>query len=68
MSSISLEEYRKKHKRCRYCKYIGHIGGGDRHITNWCHAKAKHKYEWILLVFMNNIQGCFCSVYEQKEP
>ena len=64
----TLSSYRNKHPRCRYCKYIGHIGGGDRRITNWCKATQKHKYEWTLLFFMNNIQGCFCSVYEQKEP
>lgn len=67
MSNISLKEYRKKHKRCRYCKYNGFIGGGGQRVFNWCYAKNKHKYEWMLLSFIDNIQGCFCSVYKPRE-
>ena len=67
MSNIDFKTYRRKHKRCRYCKYNGYIGGDGRRVDNWCKVKDKHKYEWVLLPFMNNIRGCFCSVYEQKE-
>ncbi len=63
----NLMIYRRKHKRCRYCKYNGYIGYGDLRVYNWCNAKDKHKYEWMILLFMNNIQGCFCDVYKPKE-
>ena len=39
----NLIAYRRKHKRCRYCKYNGYIGGGGHRIFNWCHAKQKKK-------------------------
>lgn len=67
MSNISLKEYRKKHKRCRYCKYNGYIGGGDCRVFNWCHAKNRKKAEWVIFRFMDFIQGCACSVYEPED-
>ncbi len=63
----NLIAYRRKHKRCRYCKYMGWTGYGDYRISHWCRVKDKYKYEWVLLPFINNIRGCFCSVYEPKE-
>ena len=52
----NLKEYRNKHKRCRYCKYNGYIGGGDCRVFNWCHAKNKKKKEWLCFIF-HNLQG-----------
>lgn len=64
----NLMIYRHKHKRCRYCKYNGYIGGGDHRIFNWCHAKKKKKTDWLwLLGPFHNIQGWLCSIYEPKE-
>lgn len=62
----NLTTYRRKHKRCRYCKYNGYIGRGDCRIFNWCHAKEK-KADWLFITPLHNIQGWLCSVYELKE-
>ena len=52
----NLIVYRRKHKRCRYCKYNSYIGSGDRRVFNWCHAKEKKKMDWLFRPF-HNIQG-----------
>ena len=62
----NLMAYRCKDKRCRYCKYNGYIGGGDRRVFNWCHAKEKKKMDWLFRPF-HNIQGWLCGVYQPKE-
>ena len=55
---MTVEEYRKKHKRCRTCKHL-------KLSFNWyCEAKEK--------IFDGNpksssIKGMFCRVYEPKE-
>jgi len=55
---MTVEEYRKKHKRCRTCKYLKHC------FCWYCNAKEK--------IFNGNpkqssIKGMFCRVYEPKE-
>jgi len=67
MGNTNLEEYRRKHKRCRYCKHMGWIGYGDNRVFHWCKAKDRHKMEWLLFPFIENIQGFLCSIYEPRE-
>ena len=40
----NLIAYRRKHKRCRYCKYMGWTGYGDYRISHWCRVKDKYNY------------------------
>ncbi len=63
----NLIAYRSKHKRCRYCKYNGYIGGGGYRVFNWCHAKQKKKADWLVIIPLHYIQGWLCSVYKPKE-
>lgn len=63
----NLLTYRRRHKRCRYCKYNGYIGGGDNRVYNWCHAKNRKKAEWVIFRFMDFIQGWACSIYEPED-
>lgn len=55
---MTVNEYRKKHKRCRTCKHLKHL------FCWYCSAKEK--------TFSGNpksssVKGMFCRVYEPKE-
>ena len=55
---MTVNEYRKKHKRCRTCKYLDHC------FCWYCKAKEK--------IFSGNprassTKGMFCRVYKPKE-
>jgi hypothetical protein len=56
---MTVEEYRKKHKRCKTCKHLYSGFALDR-------CKAKN------FTFLNSVdytifKGCFCKLYEPKE-
>lgn len=56
---ITVDEYRKKHKRCRTCKYA------DHHNRGWsCTAKGTEHYGY---PGDTVIKGCFCKLYIPKE-
>ena len=57
--SSKVNEYRKKHKRCRTCKHFENGYGVDQ-----CNAKCI-----IFTIPVNFIfpSGCFCKIYEPKE-
>ena len=58
---MTVNEYRKKHKRCRTCKHLSvpMIGTYDR-----CEAKG-FRFEYSVSTY--SLRGCFCKLYEPKE-
>lgn len=53
---MTINEYRKNHKRCRTCEYAYYNN------TSWyCRAKMK-RYHGVLSY--SNMQGCFCKLYK----
>lgn len=54
---ITIEEYRKKHKRCKTCIFA------EKNNIGWtCRAKGQ-RYEY----WPEGIKGCFCKLYQPKE-
>ena len=60
MAQMTVEEYRKKHKRCRTCIYAYEpIGLRAR-------CKAKNTIIGDALIYQK-FRGMFCKVYQPKE-
>ena len=59
---MTVNEYRKKHKRCRTCKYANI--GSRNFLHDYCEAKNIQFEEPISSTFL---RGCFCKLYEPKE-
>lgn len=56
---ITVDEYRKKHKRCKTCVYACQSNSG------WsCRAKGTYYYDG--LVGWTVLKGCFCKLYSAK--
>lgn len=56
---MTVNEYRKKHKRCRTCKYLQEGFGIDS-----CKAKG---YRFSGHMKDSMLRGCFCKLYEPRE-
>ena len=62
--------YRKKHPRCRYCKFKKIIVPdyfGRQYSYHKCILKDKVLIEYLICDFLSNIQGCFCRWFKTKE-
>lgn len=57
---MTVNEYRKKHRRCRTCKHA------YSYFSGWV-CKAKNKRGYYSLVESEGLKGMFCRVYEAKE-
>lgn len=61
-------KYRKKHPRCRYCKFFKYINtpiGIESYPK--CVLKDKVLFDFNLLLFLYDLQGCFCKWFKPKE-
>lgn len=58
---MTVNEYRKKHKRCSTCKHLSTGTYLDR-----CLAKRIEFSDSTSRGFLR-LRGCFCEVYEPKE-
>lgn len=59
--TMTINEYRRKHKRCRTCKHVGCQPFGS---FDHCMAKG---FQFTEPVSMTVLRGCFCKLYEPKE-
>ena len=61
-----IQQYRKKHTRCRYCVFhkFQDIPMGYGYWK--CILKDKYLHEY-LINFLYNLQGCFCPWFMAKE-
>ena len=63
-----IVEYRKKHPRCRYCKYRKHIPiPGYLTLSSYylkCSLKDKYLNDDSLFW---DLKGCFCKWFEPEE-
>ena len=57
-------DYRKKHRRCKYCKYSVLVMPKDMYTLDYYVCKAKDKIieDW----FVEYLPRIFCSCYELK--
>lgn len=53
---MTVNEYRKKHKRCGTCKHFN-----EGWVPNRCMAKG------LRFIAYMRYRGCFCKLYEPKE-
>lgn len=56
---ITVDEYRKRHKRCKTCAYV------SQNNIGW-HCLAKGDY-YIGSASNRSLKGCFCKLYKAKE-
>lgn len=63
MSETNIDRYRRKHKRCRTCKYSLQEYGTP---TRW-ECKAKCKKISYYDIKRSICRGMFCKLYEPKE-
>ena len=56
---MTVDEYRKKHKRCKTCIYAEKKGAGWR-----CEAKGS-RHDWSPGDYA--LKGCFCRLYKPRE-
>ena len=55
---MTVDEYRKKHKRCKTCQHA------HKQVSGWiCEAKGSW-YEWSPGAY--TLKGCFCQLYKPK--
>lgn len=59
---MTVNEYRKKHKRCRTCKHARIGGFATQH--DYCVAKG---FRFDDPASTTVLRGCFCKLYEPKE-
>ena len=61
---IIIDEYRKRHKRCKTCIYAFQQTDDRRPECWWCDAKSiRH----IGSVGESGLRGCFCRLYKARE-
>ena len=53
---MTIEEYRKKHKRCKTCEWAG-----QSNVTWRCIAKGT---VYVGRVGETGLKGCFCKLYQ----
>ena len=61
---VEVDEYRRKHKRCKYCIYLKHVYHeiGFQAIDSYkCRAKDKSIY------FPNRFPRNYCSCFHLKD-
>lgn len=57
--------YRRKHKKCRYCKYLKYDSSGERiGVSGFCVCKVKDKIIKDMFPDMVNFPRLFCRYYE----
>lgn len=60
MEHSTINQYRKKHRRCRTCKHSQRLVGSSEPLWR---CNAKNKGHWGI-VTQTQIKGCFCKLYE----
>lgn len=63
---MNANEYRQKHKRCRYCKYC-YYETLPHHLTATTFWKCKVKDKVLDVEFLWNFRGIFCPVFVPEE-
>lgn len=63
MSETNVNKYRRKHKRCRTCKYSHNY----RNYRNYCACTVKNSILDYCDVELLTTKGMFCKLYEPKE-
>lgn len=58
---MTVNEYRKKHKRCRTCKHVSRKMFEEHDL---CEAKG-FRFDYSVSTY--SLRGCFCKLYEPKE-
>lgn len=57
---MTVTEYRKKYKRCRFCKYT------RNNVISWT-CMAQNKTYSDVNVSYTRLKGMFCPLYQPKE-
>lgn len=64
MSETNVNKYRRKHKRCRTCKYSYTYNNSNG--VNW-ECRAKNFRINFYDIKQSTCEGMFCKLYEPKE-
>lgn len=64
--SNAVTEYRRKHPRCRYCKYCIMKSIEVPYLIFLYDCVAKGKRLWIDDDFRSNYKGMFCSIFKPE--
>ena len=59
--------YRKKHPKCNYCKWLKYISISSLPMTDFYKCKAKDKIIKDYLPDMTKVPRWFCTCYEVDE-